>query len=523
MLVIQKIILHNFKRFDHLELDVNPGLNIFVGDNESGKSTLLLAIDLVARGSFARVQEIGLERLFNIQAVKSFLNSTKSITQLPEMYVELYFNEQDDINLYGATNSKNISTSGIRMRCAFNDQYGEIVNSLYLADSKAPFPFEFYTVSFETFSGVPYVAYSKKLHSLFIDNSQVGSPVAMRDYVSAIYQSTLSEQDRFLVNFEYRKHKQQFENKFFAEYNQAIAPRSFVVRKGPKDNLETDISIVDNEILLENKGTGSQCFIKTLLSLQRKIDGIDVVLIEEPENHLSYMKTMELIRLIQCTQNRQLFISTHSDLIATRLDLRNCRLLNSASTKIVSLNSLSEETAKFFVKSPDNNMLQFILSDKSILVEGDAEYILMEAMSKQTLRKDLIEAGIGVISVDGKCFKRYLEIAKILNNKVAVITDNDGNYQESIENTYSEYTSNQYPNIRIFSDKDSERYTFEVCIYKDNQAICDETFSSSRRQLPIVDYMLHNKTEAAYLLMCNKANEIATPIYIQEALQWIDD
>lgn len=32
-------------------LDVNPDINILIGDNESGKSTILQAIDLVARCS----------------------------------------------------------------------------------------------------------------------------------------------------------------------------------------------------------------------------------------------------------------------------------------------------------------------------------------------------------------------------------------------------------------------------------------------------------------------------------------
>lgn len=46
-----KIKLHDFKRFREFMLDVNPDINILIGDNESGKSTILQAIYLVARGS----------------------------------------------------------------------------------------------------------------------------------------------------------------------------------------------------------------------------------------------------------------------------------------------------------------------------------------------------------------------------------------------------------------------------------------------------------------------------------------
>ena len=61
MLTITKIKLHNFKKFKDLILDVNPDINILIGDNESGKSSILQAIDLVARGSRRRVENIGLD------------------------------------------------------------------------------------------------------------------------------------------------------------------------------------------------------------------------------------------------------------------------------------------------------------------------------------------------------------------------------------------------------------------------------------------------------------------------------
>ena len=86
------------------------------------------------------------------------------------------------------------------------------------------------------------------------------------------------------------------------------------------------------------------------------------------------------------SKNKQIFIATHSDLISARLDLRKTILLNSNNITSLKLTSLPEETAKFFMKSPDNNILRFILSKKVILVEGDAEYILMEAMYRKKHR-----------------------------------------------------------------------------------------------------------------------------------------
>ena len=72
MAIIEKIRLINFKRFRDYIVMPNKKINIFVGDNEVGKSTILEAIDIVARGSVNRIEKIGLDKLLNIDAVNEF-------------------------------------------------------------------------------------------------------------------------------------------------------------------------------------------------------------------------------------------------------------------------------------------------------------------------------------------------------------------------------------------------------------------------------------------------------------------
>lgn len=49
--------------------------------------------------------------------------------------------------------------------------------------------------------------------------------------------------------------------------------------------------------------------------------------------------------------------------------------------------------------------------------------------------------------------QKILDIAKLLNNKVAVITDNDHDYAVNVTNNYSDYTQDQFPNIKFHSDR----------------------------------------------------------------------
>jgi putative ATP-dependent endonuclease of the OLD family len=229
----------------------------------------------------------------------------------------------------------------------------------------------------------------------------------------------------------------------------------------------------------------------------------------------------KMIKNISKASQKQIFISTHSNMISTRLDLRKSILLNSNSEIPILLNSISESTAKFFIKAPDNNLLELVLSKKVILVEGDAEFILMEAFFKNVTTEEMDFSNIHIISVDGTSFKRYLEISKKLNIKTAVIRDNDGNYQNNCIDNYQDYSDCE--NIKIFSETDNSKNTFELCLYEKNQTTCDSLFSTGRRTLTVQEYMLKNKAEVAYELLDKKSNEIVVPEYIKLAIEWINE
>lgn len=121
--------------------------------------------------------------------------------------------------------------------------------------------------------------------------------------------------------------------------------------------------------------------------------------------------------------------------------------------------------------------------------------------------------GVHIIDVRGLSFKRYLDIAKLTGCKVAVITDNDTDYQKHCVDKYSDYTSN--PNMRIFYEADDAKRTFEIVLYGDNPVLCDTLFDS-----PALCYMLSNKTEAAYALL-SQDGPIVVPNYIKRGIKWI--
>lgn len=518
MPAIQKVMLQNFKKFETLTLELDPEKNILIGDNEAGKSSVLLALDLALSGSRNRVETLGIDTLLNKTAVTRFLLDDKRVDLLPKLIVDVFLKEGDDEALFGAQNMLHQQTDGLRMIIEPVDGYGDAINAV-LSDTQPNFPFEYYSVQFWTFAGRPYASFQRPVKHLMLDSTRIDSEYAVREYTRTVYNFNAPVEDRYKLENLYRKGKETFRNEHMAELNKELPGYQFDVRTSVRSNLETDLIITEDDIPLENRGKGRQCFIKTEFALSKhKQGGLDAMLLEEPENHLSHTAMKRLVEKLAQSKGTQLFIATHSSHICSRLDLRHALLIGT-STKAGDLKGLSDDTADFFMKAPDNNVLEFALSSKVILVEGDAEFILLEAFyKKQSGGRSPQSDNVNIIAIGGTSFKRYLELANLLEIKVAAVRDNDRDHQHNCVDNYAGFVSDH---AKVFADTDDDRSTFEIGLYYDNKAICDALFGPGRKKLTPLQYMLGNKAEAAFELLKQKANELSVPAYIQEAIEWI--
>jgi len=516
---INKLMLQNFKKFDSLHLQFHPGKNVLIGDNEAGKSSILMALDLTLNASRSRVESLGLESLLSQRAVNNFFSEgEKTFARLPQLVVDVFLDEGIDPYLNGNQNMLGIISDGLRMSIAPIEEYGADINRV-LAEEGHNFPYEYYAVRFSTFSGAPFASFKRFLRHLMLDGTRIDSDYAAREYTRSVYNFNVPVTERFKLENRYRQQKLAFRDEQLAELNGTLSPYKFEVRTGLKSNLETDLDITEDGISIQNRGKGKQCFIKTEFALNKHKEhgDLDVMLLEEPENHLSHNNMKKLVGQLATTEQTQLFIATHSSHICSRLDLRSALLLG--HQKVSTLAALDPDTAEFFMKAPDNNVLEFVLSNRVILVEGDAEFILLEACyTTHTGGKTPEADGVHIISIGGTSFKRYLELARLLGVRVAAIRDNDKNYQH---NCVDNYHDSLYEGASVFADKNDDRWTFEVSFYEDNKKICDELFASGRKTLTVQDYMLGNKAEAAFELLKKKGGELIVPTYIQEAIVWV--
>ena len=80
MPTITRIHIVGFKRFTDFDLELNPTFNVIVGDNETGKSSVLEAIGLVLTGQYdGRLVQYAIDPyFFNATIVASFFQTLQA-------------------------------------------------------------------------------------------------------------------------------------------------------------------------------------------------------------------------------------------------------------------------------------------------------------------------------------------------------------------------------------------------------------------------------------------------------------
>ena len=211
-----------------------------------------------------------------------------------------------------------------------------------------------------------------------------------------------------------------------------------------------------DEIPITLAGKGEQSSVKIKLALKADKSG-EIVLIEEPENHLSHTNLNRLIAyLTAAASGKQLIIATHSSFVLNKLGIEHILLFNGKTS--ISVKDLPPDTTAYFKRLPGHDTLRLILARRTILVEGPSDELIVQKAYRQKYDVLPIEAGVEVISVYSLAFKRFLEIAKPLNIDTRVVTDNDGR-AEGVREKYKEYADDK--NIRICFSSDNNLNTLE--------------------------------------------------------------
>lgn len=530
--MLERILIRNYRGFRDFELTLNSSTNILVGDNESGKSTLLEAINLALTGRLGGrpfSQELS-PFLINQEAAATYVSAVQTNPKVvpPEVVIDLFIaDSQETAILKGSNNLLSTDAAGTRIHAYLDpdvsDEYQSYVED---ASSLSLVPTEYYRVDWLAFSGNRINPRRFPVSVSLIDASSIRLQSGVDYYLQNIIEQQLDRSERIELARSYRSMREEFsDNDAVVKVNERLAEA-----KGDVTGKDLSLSIdISNRFTWEKSltphvddlpfqfiGLGEQSTLKILLGLNRKLEDAHVVLIEEPENHLSFSTLNVLMaKVIEKCEGKQVLVSTHSSYVLNKLGLESLVLLRGNGG--VTLESLPSGTQDYFKKLSGYDTLRLVLAKKAILVEGPSDELVVQRAYLDAYGRLPIQDGIDVINVRGLSFRRFLDLAVGVQRETIVVTDNDGRPASDVEAAYSDYVSSGVVSICVGEPEDGE--TLEPQLLKANSLdVLNEVFATSyATEEELVAWMAKNKTSVA-LKVLESEQAINMPDYITDAV-----
>lgn len=95
-MIIKALRIKGFKKFKELKVKFNDEISVIVGENESGKSSLLLALDIALNQSIFNRADSSLDRFLNKEDIQCFFDNPSKDT-LPKIDIEVFLDFQGSI------------------------------------------------------------------------------------------------------------------------------------------------------------------------------------------------------------------------------------------------------------------------------------------------------------------------------------------------------------------------------------------------------------------------------------------
>lgn len=449
---LSNIKLWNFRKFGstdatdcqtkpHLDLNLTKGLNVIIGENDSGKTAIIDAIKLVLKThsyEYIRIDD------------KDFYQETNRF-RIELKFEDLKPEEAKNFTEWlGWTGKGEEAKSFLKLIYDINRQSDKILP----ADVKTGVDEDGYLLSAEAKEYLK-VTYLKPLRDA--ENELVAKRNSRLSQILLGDEAFRGkEKDNDLLKI-FSGLKEELEN-YFKGVDKDGQPKategkqikdkidSYIKSFYNKDNesefesTSTDIKSILEKLTLTLKGepnpglgTLNRLFMAAELLHLTKSNwtGLRLGLVEELEAHLHPQAQMQVIEALQEQKDIQLILTTHSPNLASKLKLENLIICNNGNAFPMGAEytKLKKENYKFLEKFLDTTKANLFFSKGVILVEGWAEEILLPSIAK-AIGIDLTEKGVSIVNIGHTGFDHYANIylrkaEPNMKIPVAVITDSD--------------------------------------------------------------------------------------------------
>lgn len=501
---LSKIKLWNFRKFGslgdidlerpNLELTFTPGLNVLIGENDSGKTAILEAIKLVLKTH-------AYERLF--LETDDFYNGTN------DLRIELFIKglsvseaahfaewlgwdtEQPDQPILRLIyTARNIDDRVIPMDVrAGMDSLGSTMDSQAREYLKLTFLKPLRDAENEL-TAKKYSRLSQILEGHELFKKDAAGKNAFEDYVTTANQSIKDWFKNDVKEEGQKSIKDQIKgviDGFLASFVSPNSESSFTISGSNIKDILEKLSLHLDGVTNPGLGTMNRLYMAAeLLHLQKPTwNGLRLCLVEEEEAHLHPQAQMKVLEAIQLQKETQFIITTHSPNLASKVKLfeeDQNQVIICKGGKVFpmgpSYTMLDKTDYLFLDHFLDVTKANLFFSKGLIFVEGWAEEILIPAIAKK-LKKSFTAKEVSIVNVGSTAYMRYVKVfmrqdRQPLGCRVSIVTDldvrpNDEGVFNSKEETAkrtsikSQVDVTRYPEMGWFI---AEHWTLEWCLFQ---------------------------------------------------------
>lgn len=501
---LSRIKLWNFRKFGslgdidlekpNLDLTFTPGLNVLVGENDSGKTAILEAIKLVLKThAYERLflesddfynwtNDLRIELIIKGLSVSEAAHFTEWLgwdTDQPDQPILrlIYTARNIDDRVIPMDVRAGMDSSGSTMDSQARE-YLKLTFLKPLRDAENELTAKKYSRLSQILEG----------HELFKKDA-VGKD-AFEGYVTTANQSIKDWFKNDVKEEGQKSIKDQIKgviDGFLASFVSPDSESSFTISGSNIKDILEKLSLHLDGVTNPGLGTMNRLYMATeLLHLQKPTwNGLRLCLVEEEEAHLHPQAQMKVLEAIQLQKGTQFIITTHSPNLASKVKLfedDQNQVIICKEGKVFpmgpSYTMLDKSDYLFLDHFLDVTKANLFFAKGIIFVEGCAEEILIPAIAKK-LKKSFTSKEVSIVNVGSIAYMRYAKVfmrkdQQPLGCKVSIVTDldvrpNDAGVFDSEEETAkrlsikSQIDVNHYPEIGWFI---AEHWTLEWCLFQ---------------------------------------------------------
>ncbi|PHX03548.1 ATP-dependent nuclease [Vibrio splendidus] len=566
---IRTVEIENYRAFKNFEIKFSP-LSVIIGENEAGKTNLFDALALPLNNNDISFNKKRLSVSdINREAIKEFYqaiingNDEDEIKLLiPKVRVEVEFTEPKNIIEEGVIGKWIIgeeADDSYKIRYDFKpkdtEQFVKAAKELLdgIGDIKDTrwfnLPIELYDYDITQSNNGLRVSYSDLrligINSINAERDDFAESNTQKsnDILTKMLISALEDSDKAKINSAYTSFFDAIENTetftkivtpdpdFENFFDEVVDKLECIPNLPNLKSILSNITLKSGESYLYQRGLGYRNLVYIYLLFEffsGNKNALNLCCIEEPEAHLSVNNLRFATDFIYKSTQKggsslQTLISSHSPLVINKLELTNVIVLS--GNNAIHLIDSKKHLTNYLRKRPNFDILKLLLSNKTVLVEGTTEEMLINAI---LYRNNENVSSLEVISIEQTGFTTFMDVWLQVNKgntkkKLSIIRDYDDN--DSTKDKHQKYDTDN-DNIRV---RTTTKYTLEDDLAEadGNLGRLNALFKKKcKTSSDMAEYLKKSKAErmlriADSILDEENKDPISLPKHIQEALDFM--